>query len=94
MTSLTVETVEVVENDHGRVLPETATITRPRPIEEIRQSIREVVDRADQAAEEYALDLVTALQVQARLAEDTGERISLEDFAVSEGFDLSQLRAE
>ena len=37
-------------------------------------------------------DLITVLQIKARTAEDTGERLTLDEFAGLEGFDLAQLR--
>lgn len=85
----------MVEFDSGdeerRKLPENASLTTPLPTEEVRQAISDVVARADRG---YALDLVTVLQIKARLSADTGERLSLEAFASQEGFDLAELRSE
>lgn len=73
---------------------ETTTLTIPLSAQTIGEAISEVVARADRADREYALDLVTMLQVRARMNEDTGERISLDEFASREGFDPAQLRSE
>jgi len=92
VTSLTVKTVEFTRDDDSTYgLPENATLTESLPDRDIADAISDVVARADQG---YALDLVTVLQVRARIAEDTGERVSLLDFAAEHGFDLAQLRAE
>lgn len=72
-------------------LPETATITQPRPEAEIRAAVAEVLLRSDRMLAE---DLIIAFQVRARLAEDTGERIELVDFIRQEGFDPSDFGLE
>lgn len=90
MTSLRVTRVEFEAGEHA-TFPENATLTTPLSAEEIRQAISDVVARADRG---YVLDLVTALQVKARIAEDTGERLTLHEFADQVGFDLEQLRSE
>jgi len=86
--------VEIATGDEKaprRSLPENATLTVPRPRDEIVRAISQVVARAD---EDFAREMVTVLQVRARLASDTGERLTLAEFADQEGFDLAQLRAE
>ena len=89
MTTPTFERVEV----GGQILEasETTTLTRPLSAREIGQAISAVVASGDRG---FAIDLVTALQVRTRLAQDTGERVMLAEFAAREGFDLDQLRAE
>lgn len=69
---------------------ETTTLTIPLSDREIGETISEVVARGDR---EYALDLITVLQIKTRLAEDTGERITLDEFARQEGFDLDEFRS-
>lgn len=72
-------------------LPLTASITDQLPEEEIRAAIADVVLRSDP---EFATDMITALQVRARIAADSGERVSLRAFAVDQGFDLTDLGLE
>lgn len=92
MTNLMIKTVEYAdEGDATPGLPESATLTMPLPVREVAEAISNVVARAD---EDYALDLITMLQVKTRIAEDTGERVTLEEFAAEQGFDLAQLRSE
>jgi hypothetical protein len=92
VTSLTVKTVEIeVGDDKGHALPENTTLTAPLSVDVIGRAIGDVVARADRG---YALDVVTMLQIKARLSKDTGERLSLDEFASQEGFDLAQLRSE
>ncbi len=92
MTSLRVTTVEV-DAGKGTPLPDNASLTAPLPSDEIRQAIGQVVARADRGT---ALDIVTVLQIKARITEDTGERLTLDEFADLEGWgdELAQLRAE
>lgn len=91
MTSLTIKAVEY--GDAATELPERTTLTMPLPERDVADAISNVVARAD---EDYALDLITMLQVKARIAEDKGERLSLDEFARLEGWgdDLAQLRSE
>lgn len=94
MTNLTIKTVEYLsDGEHAPELPETATLTQQLPAKEIAEAISNVVARAD---EDYALDLITMLQVRKRIAKDTGERLSLDEFAQEEGWgdELAQLRSE
>ncbi len=90
MTSLEVATVEF-DSEEGTPHPANASVTKPLPENEVAQAISDVVARAD---EDYARDLVTVLQIKARQDEDTGERLSLAQFADEVGFDLAQLRPE
>jgi hypothetical protein len=90
-TILTVTEVEYSGSEPTRALPYETSITESSSTQEIRRTISDVVARAD---EDYALDLVTALQIKTRLAQDTGKRLSLTEFAEREGFDLAQLRSE
>ncbi len=72
-------------------LPETATITEPRPADEVRKAIAAAVLGADRGLAE---DLMIAPQVRERLAEDTGERVELIDFAREQGFNPGDLGLE
>jgi hypothetical protein len=92
MTILEITRLEVVggEDEHRR-LPENTSVTVSLSAQEIGHAISDVVARADR---DYAIDLITALQLRVRLAEDTGERLSLAEFATQEGFSLARLRAE
>ena len=86
----TIETIEI----EGRTLSvsETTTLTQPRPSAEITERISRVVsDSRDEA--DMAFDVVTVLQIKARMIADTGERLSFEEFAEKVGFDLPELRA-
>lgn len=94
MTNPATEDVEIRPPAHSPLqLPENATLTEPRPEEEIRRAILDVVARVDR---DIALDLVTVLQVQIRMAHDTGERLTLDEFAEETGWadELAQLRSE
>jgi hypothetical protein len=92
VTNLEVTAVEF-DSAESTALPENASLTKPLPREEVRQAISDVVARAD---ENYALDLITVLQIKTRITEDTGERLTLNQFAELEGWgdELTQLRAE
>jgi hypothetical protein len=90
---VTTPTITKVEANEQRLWsPEATSLTEPRPATEISAAIESVVSRAH-ADRDRDLDLITALQVRARLAEDTGERLSFAEFADQVGFDLAQLRA-
>ncbi len=99
MTSLTITKVEITESTAEnerpklRQLPENATLTKPLPDHDVRRAISDVVTRADVG---YALDLITMVQLKARLAADTGERLTLDEFADALGWpdELAQLRSE
>lgn len=94
MTNLTIKAVEYVsEGGNAPELLETATVTQPLSAREIAEAISDVVARAD---ETYALDVITMFQVKKRIAEDAGERVTLDDFAHEEGWgdELAQLRSE
>lgn len=71
-TSPKIEEVEFVLEDAPPELPDpaTLTLTTPLPERDVRDAISYVVAAADQ---KYAVDLITVLQVRARLAEDTGD---------------------
>jgi hypothetical protein len=79
------------EDARSSNLAETATITEQRPEAEIRAAIADVVRRSDR---DLADDLIIALRVRERAAEDTGERIALVDFVRLEGFDPADLDLE
>jgi hypothetical protein len=72
-------------------LPETATVTEPRPADEVRQAIAAAVLKADL---DLAEDLMIALQVSERMARDTGERVELLDFVREQGFEPGDLGLE
>jgi len=55
----------------------TTTYTVPLSRREIGEIVSRVVAASDT---KYALDLITALQAQKRVSEDTGERLSLDEF--------------
>jgi hypothetical protein len=67
-------------------LPDTATITEPLPEEETRAAIADVVDLAE--------DLAIAVQVRARLREDTGERMTLVELIQDQGFEPAEFDVE
>jgi len=71
-------------------LPDTATLTEPRPDDEIQSSIAEVVRHSADLLE----DLAIAVEVRTRMAEDTGARIPLADFIRQEGFDPADFDVE
>jgi hypothetical protein len=71
-------------------IPESATITEQLPEEEIRAAIAEVVANAEELVE----DLVIAALVRARMAEDTGERLTLVELIREQGFDPSDFDVE
>lgn len=72
-------------------LPETATITEPRPADEVRKTIAAAVLKSDR---DLAEDLMIALQVSERMAQDTGERVELIDFVREQGFEPGDLGLE
>jgi hypothetical protein len=82
--------VEFVDEEPP-TLPSTASVTEQLPESEIRAAIADIVLRSDR---EFAGEMVTSLQVRARLRDDSGERITLRDFALREGFDLADLGLE
>jgi hypothetical protein len=93
-TTPEVTQVDLLTGDEVRSrFPEGTTYTKALPQAEIARAISNVVARADR---DYALDLVVVLQVRARMAEDTGERLTLDEFASLEGWeeDLAHLRSE
>ncbi len=92
MTGLTIKRVEYV-GESLPVAPENVTWTEPATDEARRRRVSEVLARVDNG---YALDLVVMLQMRARMAKDTGERLSLDDFAREEGWEdeLNDLRSE
>jgi len=57
---------------------------------EIGEAVSGVLAASDR---DYALELITVFQAQARVAEETGERLSFEEFADQVGIDLAQPRA-
>jgi hypothetical protein len=85
-----VTTIQSVDETATGVLHDWMTLTQPLPEREIREAISNVLAKTNR---EYALDLVTMLQVKARIAGDTGERLSFARFADEVGIDLEQLRA-
>lgn len=91
-TILTVRELDY-EGEPSSTLAEKTTLTQPLSDAEVIGAIRGVVARVDRG---YALDLVTVLQIQARTAADTGERLTLDEFARVEGWadELKQLRSE
>ena len=94
MTTLQITTAElhdVGDEKSQRGLPDTTTLTEQLPPVEIARAIGAVLARADRVARDYALELVTAQQVRVRIADDSGERLSLAELAVAHGFDLEQL---
>jgi len=72
---------------------DSTSLTQALPESVISAAISGVVARA-RSDRDYVLDMVTVLQIKARMAEDTGERLSFAEFADRVGFDLAQLRAE
>ena len=92
MTNPTIDDVEIAEHSPLQ-LPENATLTEPLSDDLIRRAISDVLARVDR---EYAFDLVTVLQIHARTARDTGERLTLDEFAEDTGWadELAQLRSE
>jgi hypothetical protein len=89
VTTPTIETIEI----EGRTFSasEETTLTQPRPAEEIAERIQMVVSDSRYKADE-AFDVVTVLQIKARIAADSGERLSFEEFADEVGFDLPESR--
>ena len=92
---MTTPTISRVEMEGGQPLEvsDTTTLTQPLSDEQIRERILEVLSGSER---EYAIDLVTALQLKRRIAEDTGERLTLDQFAEVGGWadDLERLRSE
>lgn len=89
MTTPTIETIEI-EGRKFSASDET-TLTQPRPEAEITERVRQVVAESRDKAD-ATFDVVTVLQIKARMAADTGERLSFEEFADQVGFDLPKLR--
>lgn len=71
-------------------LPKTATVTGPLPDETVREEIRRVVEHAGDLAE----DLVIAVEVRKRIADDTGERLTLTELIEAQGFDPADFGVE
>jgi hypothetical protein len=72
-------------------LPATATLTYPLSEREIREFVAEVLIRSDR---DLAEDLIIAIQVKERSAEDSGDRVDLVDFVRQHGFDPAALGLE
>lgn len=89
MTNLTETRIEI--EIAGDDLPANVTITQSSE-DEIRESVRAVIARE----RDQALDMVTALQIKARMTVDTGKRLTLDEFAAQTGWsdELAQLRSE
>ncbi len=80
----------------GRLLTaseDTSLTTQPLPEAEIDATIERVVSDSRKLRDQI-FDVVTVLQIKARLAADTGERLTHAEFADQVGFDLEQLRDE
>jgi hypothetical protein len=78
--------VETIPKTIVPELQETETITRPLPEETIGAAIAQVVGLAE--------DLAIAAQVRARIAEDTGERLTLHGLIRDQGFDPADFGVE
>jgi len=91
---VTTPTIEAIEVGGKRLYAsELVTLTQPLSRDAIAHTVQKMLASVDRA---YALDLVVMLQLSARIAEDTGERITLDDFAREEGWEdeLNELRSQ